>query len=329
MSDPDVLVADVLVVGAGMAGLLAARRLVASGRHVVVVDKGRGVGGRLATRRIGEGVFDHGAQFFTSADADFDTEVAAWLDAGVVAEWFDTRLEPDGSRVSDGHPRWRGTAGMAGIAKHLASSLDVRTGCRLVSLAADRDGWTATDADGGTIRAAAILVTSPVPQTLALLEAGGVDLDAIDRVELEAVDYHPCIAVLALLDGPSGIPEPGALRPAGEPLDWVADNQMKGISPVPALTVHAGSATSRELWAASDTDVVDQLLAAVPGLASKPLPDGVQVQRWLYARPVQCRPESARLLAGLPPAVLAGDAFGGARVPGAAASGIAAASLLL
>ena len=324
MSDP-----DVLVVGAGMAGLLAAHRLVAAGRKVVVVDKGRGVGGRLATRRIGEGVFDHGAQFFTSADTEFDAEVAAWVDAGVVAEWFDTRLEPDGSRVSDGHPRWRGTAGMAGIAKHLASSLDVRTGCRLVSVAVDRDGWIATDADGGMIRAGSVVLTSPVPQTLALLEAGGVDLDAIDRVELEAVDYHPCIAVLALLDGPSGIPEPGALRPAGEPLDWVADNQMKGISPVPALTVHAGSATSRELWAASDADVVRELLGAVPGLAANPLPDGVQVQRWLYARPVLCRPESARLLAGLPTAVLAGDAFGGARVPGAAASGIAAASLLL
>jgi renalase len=319
---------DVLVVGAGLAGLVAARRLVDAGRSVIVVDKGRGVGGRLATRRIGEGVFDHGAQFFTSAEPEFDAEVAAWVGAGVVAQWFDTRLEPDGSRVADGHPRWRGTTGMSGIAKHLAASLDVRTGCRLVSLAVDDGAWTAVDSDGLVIRADSIVVTAPVPQTLALFDAGGVQLDTNDRLELDAVDYDPCIAVLALLDGPSGLPAPGALRPAGEPLDWVADNQMKGISPVPALTVHAGTATSRALWDATDDGVVEQLLGAVPGLAAGPVAGGVQVQRWLCARPVECRPESARLLVGLPAAVLAGDAFGGARVPGAAASGIAAAALL-
>ena len=42
----------VVVVGAGVAGLTAARSLAAFS-DVVVVDKGRGVGGRLATRRIG------------------------------------------------------------------------------------------------------------------------------------------------------------------------------------------------------------------------------------------------------------------------------------
>jgi renalase len=53
---------DVLIVGAGIAGLAAATDLHAAGRTVLVVDKGRGVGGRLASRRIGAATFDHGAQ---------------------------------------------------------------------------------------------------------------------------------------------------------------------------------------------------------------------------------------------------------------------------
>jgi predicted NAD/FAD-dependent oxidoreductase len=44
---------DVLVVGAGMAGLTAAAELQRAGRRVLVLDEGRGVGGRLASRRIG------------------------------------------------------------------------------------------------------------------------------------------------------------------------------------------------------------------------------------------------------------------------------------
>ena len=51
--------------GAGLSGLLAARALAADGHEVVVLDKGRCPGGRLATRRIGGATLDHGAQFFT------------------------------------------------------------------------------------------------------------------------------------------------------------------------------------------------------------------------------------------------------------------------
>ena len=324
---------DVLVVGAGLSGLLAAHRLVAAGRRTLVLDKGRGVGGRLATRRIAGGVFDHGAQFFTSAEPTFAAEVDRWREAGVVEQWFDTRLEPDGTVVADGHPRWRGATGMTAIAKHLAAGLEVRTATRVAAIevmAADPiDGWWIRLEDGGVIEAGAVVLTAPVPQTLELFDAGGVRLDPADRRELEAIAYHPCIAVLALLDGPSGLPEPGALRPAAEPLDWVADNQRKGISAVPALTVHAGPVTSAHLWDAPDDEVVTALLDAVPGLSASPVAGGVQVQRWRYARPATPQVGLARKLLGLPPVVLAGDAFAGSRVPGAAASGWAAAEELL
>ena len=64
----------VAVVGAGLAGLTAARAL--SARHdVVVIERGRSVGGRLATRRVGNAVFDHGPQFFTVRTDEFGTVV--------------------------------------------------------------------------------------------------------------------------------------------------------------------------------------------------------------------------------------------------------------
>ena len=55
----------VVVVGAGMAGLACARDLTAAGLDVLVVEKARGAGGRLSTRR-GEGAsLDLGAPFLS------------------------------------------------------------------------------------------------------------------------------------------------------------------------------------------------------------------------------------------------------------------------
>jgi predicted NAD/FAD-dependent oxidoreductase len=125
------------VVGAGLAGLAAAAHLEGGGRRVVVVDKGRSVGGRLATRRVGGAVLDHGAQFFTVRSDAFRTEVDRWLVAGVVHEWcrgFD--------EVGDGHPRYAAIGGLNRVAKHLAAPLtDVRTGVQVTGVAPDDGSW--------------------------------------------------------------------------------------------------------------------------------------------------------------------------------------------
>ena len=90
----------VAVVGAGLSGLVAATTLAAGGHDVVVLDKGRSPGGRLATRRIAGATLDHGAQFFTVRDDRFAALVQAWSDAGVVVEWC-RGFGPE----PDGHPR--------------------------------------------------------------------------------------------------------------------------------------------------------------------------------------------------------------------------------
>ncbi len=65
-----------------MSGLLAANKLQEAGWRVTVLDKGRGVGGRMATRRFGGGSFDHGAQFFTARSDEFKEMVEDWRKAG-------------------------------------------------------------------------------------------------------------------------------------------------------------------------------------------------------------------------------------------------------
>src|SRR4051812_4957183 len=114
----------VTVIGAGLAGLLAARRLRDAGVDVVVRESGRVVGGRLATVDMGgghRGRADMGAQFFTVRSPEFRALVDDWLARSWVYEWCRGFADPP-----DGYPRYAATGGMVELAAHLADGLDIR-----------------------------------------------------------------------------------------------------------------------------------------------------------------------------------------------------------
>jgi len=96
-----------VVVVAGMARLSAARAIAEAGHSVQVPDKGRRVGGRLATKQLGGGAdADYGAQFFTARSKEFKAAVATWLADGTAREWC------RGFGGGDGHPRFAARNGM-------------------------------------------------------------------------------------------------------------------------------------------------------------------------------------------------------------------------
>jgi renalase len=77
----------ILVVGAGMAGATCARQLRDAGFRVAVVDKGRGPGGRMSTRRVDDVRFDHGAPGFAARSTEFLHVVNGWISDGSVVAW--------------------------------------------------------------------------------------------------------------------------------------------------------------------------------------------------------------------------------------------------
>ena len=314
---------EVLVIGAGMAGLIAAAELQRAGRRVLVLDKGRGVGGRLASRRIDGATFDHGAQFITTRDPRFAAVLEHGRLDGTMEEWC--RGFAGGA---DGHARWRGRPAMSAVAKYLALGLDLHLEMLVTALRRAGDRWRAETTTGRTFTAGAVVLTPPVPQSLAMLDAGGIVLALEMRTRLAAIEYTRCLAVMAVLDGPSHIPPPGGLTPADGPIAWIADNQLKGISAEPAVTIHATHAFSMEHWERNWQDSGRALLHA----AAEWLGAGIktfQVHGWRYSKPMRVHENPCVLVSQSPPLVLAGAILAGPRVEGAALSGWAAAEAIL
>ena len=315
--------ACVVVVGAGMAGLTAANELRLAGARVLVLDKGRGVGGRMATRRIDCSTFDHGAQFITARDSRFGALVEQGRQAGAVEEWF-----RNSAGNADVFIRWRGTPAISALAKHLARGLDLHLETTVTGVHRDGRRWQVQTDSGSLFTADAVVVTAPVPQSLRMLDEGGIVVDSTIRARLEAIEYNRCLAVMAILDAPSRIPAPGFITPAEEPIASISDNQLKGISAEPAVTIHSTPAFSLEQWDA-DRQVSGRTLldAASPWIGS-----GIrtfQVHGWRYSKPIRIDEERCVVACQSPPLIFAGDAFGGPSVEGAAISGWAAAEVIL
>jgi len=330
MSDSDR--SSCIVVGAGISGLLVASSLQREGWDVTVLDKGQVVGGRMATRRVGGGTFDHGAQFFTVRGERFWELVESWLEAGVAAEWTRGFADAEGHLEEDGYPRYRGAEGMTSIPKYLSRDLDVRTRERVVRVDSGDSGWVVRCASGLRVAGDALVLAVPVPQALDIVPSGSYRLSDGVRRRLEVVSYDPCLALMVVLDGPTGVPEPGGMQIKGEPLDWIGDNRRKGISKVSAVTVHAGPEWSRSHFADGETQVIDSLISLADdrlGTDLSPAVVATSLFRWRYSWVTEPHPEPCLVASDDPPLVFCGDAFGQPKVEGATLSGLATADFLL
>lgn len=327
-----------VVVGAGMAGLCAARLLLDDDDwQVTLLDKSVGPGGRMATRRIGAASFDHGAQFFTVRSDEFRALVEQWTATGCpIRVWGEglarVRHVAEGPGAADeggdGHPRYAVRTGMNALAKHISAGLEVVPD-RRVNAVTVADGRWRVVSDHGDEFADAVVLTPPVPQALALLDAGDAHLPADDRRVLGDVSYDPCLAVLLTLDRSVHLPAPGGVQMAEGPVRILSDNQAKGTSRTPGLTVHLDAEVSRVRFDDPPGAVVRDTLEWVGPWLDGAVTTGWQVARWRYSQPVSLddRRTVRSEVAGLP-VVFAGDAFGEAKVEGAVRSGLAAARAL-
>jgi renalase len=314
---------DVLIIGAGMAGLCAANRLQGTGKTILMVDKSRGVGGRMATRRFGGAIFDHGAQFLTAKTSRYLQSMSQWEKQGLVEKW--TSLARKGR---EGVVHYKGAPSMTALPKFLKGDLAVELSTRIVSIAAKADGWESVAENGSKIGSKVVVLTVPVPQALELLRVGQVALLPEVEIQLEKIQYDPCFAVMATLAGPSKLPASGYIEFSEGPILCVVDNQIKGVSPVPSITLHASPAYSRVNWKGDRETCGRELLAIVKDKIGAEIKE-VQVHGWLYSKAQTTESSTYVVLNADASLIIAGDAFGGPQVEGAALSGWAAAEWVL
>jgi renalase len=327
--------ADVLIIGAGICGLVAATILEENGLRVCVIEREQTVGGRLATMQVGDGLADTGAQYFAAYTPQFRSWVEHWIDDGLVFTWSngfsDGSLIPKLIRHTD-RPLYAVRGGMNALPKHLASKLkNVHTSREIMTATCDKNGWILQDYDGELYTGRTLLTTLPVPLALTILDEGATILEDADLKALSAIQYSTNLTGVFQVDGPIALPAPGAIQRNNANIVWVGDNQQKGVSPaIATITMQAGDGFSKEHWDDSDGMILNTMRQNLKiMLPEKTTILEAKLHRWQHAKPLTTHHERFLVASALSPLLFAGDAFDKPLVEGAVLSGQSAANVII
>lgn len=248
---------EITVIGAGIAGAACATVLRDAGVAFRLIDRGRAVGGRMASPELHGRRVDIGAGYFTIRDSGFSALVTRWEAAGLTTPWTDTFgvLAPGSEPSSSSGPmRWRTAGGLRSLVRSMLADVPVET------------ATVDTMPDGD------VVLAMPDPQALRLTDVP------------DPVDYQPVLSVVCGFDAVR-LPFRDAAFVNDHPIvEFIADDGARRGDDAAVLVTHTTAAFAR----AHEKDpesAVGQVVSALRDLVGVAEPEWTHVHRWKFGKP--------------------------------------------
>jgi predicted NAD/FAD-dependent oxidoreductase len=338
---------DIAIIGAGIAGLTCAKALQKAGYTVVILEKSRGVGGRVATRRIDNYRMDHGARYLEPIGDNVENLIQIMQQQNSLNLWTKTLYEYQENQLkpaSNQSPKYIAAGGMNAVGQFLATGLETWFNRRVIDLnITSNKTWhlsleqTHRSAKDKPLEVEAKLVVFaiPAPQALTLLESLESQLSSSFVQSIRSVEYDACITVMAGYSDEyksaflnREIDWKAVIFPEDNILDWVGlDSSKRNDSQSPTVVIQSTANFAKTYLDTVDLEPIGNSLiqtAATHLMPELNHPEWIKIHRWRYAFCRQSLPEFY-LQTTIPlPLVCIGDWCGGEQIDGALASGKAA-----
>jgi predicted NAD/FAD-dependent oxidoreductase len=304
------MIKDYIVLGAGLSGLHCAKKIKEQNLgSVFVVEKSRGVGGRMATRRTLDTRFDHGAQFYRLKE-DIASLHQFWKDKEVTHSWFNS-LEGK---------HWCANLGMTALAKSISTDLEIGLEKQINSITYENNLWKISTDKNEQWFCRNLILSSPLPQSIKLLE-GAINHESFNLEkfsELKKIEYTKALIALVVLEEEIFINESGYIEFNSGNFFSIADQKRKGISEISAITITMSPQFSEDCFDQKDDETLGQILKKISTQFPEIKVKSAELKKWRYCRPMsQDKNLFCEMASNL---FLIGDAFGGSSLLGAVRS---------
>ncbi|MDO9181047.1 MAG: FAD-dependent oxidoreductase [Bacteriovorax sp.] len=293
---------DYIIIGAGLSGLATAKSITEFGLgSALVLEKSKGVGGRMATRRTLATRFDHGAQFYRLKN-DINEFHQLWNKNELSHQWF---VSPIGNH-------WCAREGMTTLAKVLAQRQEVQLEKQIESIHFENNTWTIISDKNEKWECHNLILTAPLPQSILLLEKNGIEISA----ELKNITYSKALIALVTLKDTLAFSPHGYVEYIEGDFFSITDQVAKGVSTIPALTITMSAEFSeKEFENINEAEVLAKIIKKF--LVKYPTAEiiGSELKKWRYCKPSSTYSNPFAQVS--PKLFLIGDAFGGSSLIGA------------
>jgi predicted NAD/FAD-dependent oxidoreductase len=308
----------IAIIGAGVTAASCVRELSTTELEVDIFEKSRGAGGRMATRRLDDGITaDHGAQYFTSDTSGFEMFIQEMVQSGNVVEWpvRDDKI----CYVGSSHMNSPIKAALEThnlLSNHFVSSVERRENC-----------WWLTVNDIVFGPYDYVVSTVPAPQVAVIIADAKLGFEGA----LSTVEIAPCWALMLVFEEPL-VTNINHWRGDDEVVGWIGRNSSKPARNFPedSWTIHASPSWSKSFLEITKEDAANILHQSFVDIIGSDIPQPVikTAHRWRYAQTI--KPLGNPYLSDASNTLFAGgDWCLGARVEYAFESGLAIAQAIL
>lgn len=291
---------DYTIIGAGLTGLSLASDLMQNfpEAQIQIIEKSKGCGGRMATRRTEHFKFDHGAQFIKRSDIS-QRWIEFWEKENILQKFS-----------SDTIDAVCGRSGMTQLAKSLGHNLNIQYESKITELIWNESFWILKNEVQQQLKSQNVILTAPLPQSLELLNHSNLKFNS----ELSKLNYAKAIVVLIESTDESDL-DLTYLENEGFGLFSVCSQKAKGFSAKAAWTVTMSPPWSEYIFDQPDNIILEKACEIIQNKFPHLKMEKVHLKKWRYSHPLVTWPHFFEpLQTGL---YLAGDAFGGPSLLGA------------
>jgi hypothetical protein len=253
---------DVLIIGAGVSGLLLGSHLK---NKAIILEKSRGVGGRIANRRVEDLGFDHGAPYLADDPLVRETLVEFGLEGEV-------QNDSQGIFLLNSMTRFP---------KELTQDLIIKKSTRAEIISRTNESWKVTCDNGEIYESTTLVITAPLPQALELLDKNNLSYSA----ELKTVTFIK--AVMALI-----ITSDGALPdlPTNSLTHSILPMKLRNLHPS-GFIIRATPEASDRLFDSSDEMILKELESNfLATYSNQPVIEYRELKKWRYVTPTTSLP---------------------------------------
>ena len=330
----------IAVIGAGVAGLTAGRVLAEVGHEIVVFEKSRGYGGRLATRYTGNNnttKVDHGLPYIEVSSDKIEPLVNELIDSGILEPWVGPFVhkneQGEETDIKPTKKRYIAPKGMNQVGKKLARMVDVRTETKvsgITHIGEDRTkkrSWMLNFPTGLAENFDAVIIATPSKQAYAILNT---TIDEVATLKLlrdvDSVEYEPSFSLMVGY-GSADIPNWAMMECDNDVIESITNEASKREEGAEcSFVVHTTAEFAKKFMNSNRDEVeeiiLDELSEILGGWSA--LPEWKQLHFWRYSKvknPLDC--PFMEVVGHDAPIALVGSYMNGDSVESAYLSGLA------